>query len=41
MLLYMGLGKKNEARQQYQVLEKLLREELGIRPKAKIRRLFQ
>ncbi|EMS69103.1 response regulator [Ruminiclostridium cellobioparum] len=41
ILLYMGLGKKNEARQQYLMLEKLLKEELGIRPKAKIRRLFQ
>ncbi len=41
ILLYLGLGKKNEARQQYLELERLLREELGIRPKAKIRRLFQ
>ena len=41
ILLYMGLEKKSEARQQYLLLEKLLKEELGIKPKAKIRRLFQ
>ncbi|MDF2986189.1 MAG: hypothetical protein K0R50_1699 [Eubacterium sp.] len=41
ILLYMGLEKKSEARQQYLALEKLLKEELGIKPKAKIRKLFQ
>lgn len=41
ILLYMELGRKNEALQQYMALEKLLREELGTRPKEKIRKLFQ
>ena len=40
ILLYMELGRKNEAWQQYLALEKLLMEELGVKPKAKIRRLF-
>lgn len=41
ILLYMELGRKNEALQQYMALEKLLWEELGTRPKEKIRKLFQ
>ena len=41
ILLYIELGRKNEALQQYLTLEKLLREELGVRPKEKIRKLFQ
>ncbi len=41
ILLYMGLGRKNEARQQYLALEKLLMEELGAKPTEKIRKLFQ
>lgn len=41
ILLYMELGRKKEAWRQYLALEKLLREELGIKPKDKIRKLFQ
>ncbi len=41
ILLYMQLGRKNEARQQYLALEKLLLEELGMKPKENIRKLFQ
>ncbi len=41
ILLYIELGRKNEALQQYLVLEKLLVEELGTKPKDKIRKLFQ
>ena len=41
ILLYMELGRKNEAWQQYLALEKLLMEELGVKPKEKIRRIFE
>lgn len=41
ILLYMELGRKNEAWQQYLALEKLLMEELGVKPKEKIRKLFE
>ncbi len=41
ILLYIELGRKNEALQQYLVLEKLLLEELGTKPKDKIRKLFE
>jgi two-component SAPR family response regulator len=41
ILLYMELGRENEARQQYLALEKLLLEELGTKPKEKIRELFK
>lgn len=40
ILLYLDLGRKNEAWQQYLALEKLLMEELGVKPKEKIRKLF-
>ncbi len=41
ILLYIGLGRKKEAQQQYLALEKLLMEELGTKPREKIRKLFQ